>query len=138
MHFVYETKTSLTACFCHGTYAFQSESTLYICLNVKSLLALISGRTSINTFPLINKSYPVNDYDVGSILISFVASCNILPIFSRNSFGLSRKISFFYKISHAELKNHLNIHGDLEVAVTIVEFIFESRFNLSWTLFLLI
>ena len=35
MHFVYETKTSLTACFCYGTYAFQSESTLYICLNVK-------------------------------------------------------------------------------------------------------
>ena len=25
--------------FCHGTYAFQSESTLYSCLNVKELLA---------------------------------------------------------------------------------------------------
>ena len=29
---------SLTVCSCHVTYAFQSESTLYICLNVKELL----------------------------------------------------------------------------------------------------
>ena len=29
----------MTACSCHVTYAFQSESTLYICLNVKELLA---------------------------------------------------------------------------------------------------
>ena len=28
----------LTVCSCHGRYAFQSESTLYICLNVKELL----------------------------------------------------------------------------------------------------
>ena len=26
-------------CSCHVTYAFQNESTLYICLNVKELLA---------------------------------------------------------------------------------------------------
>ena len=31
-------KTS-TVCYCHFTYAFQSESTLYRCLNVKELLA---------------------------------------------------------------------------------------------------
>ena len=29
----------MTVCFCHVTYAFQSESKLYICLNVKKLLA---------------------------------------------------------------------------------------------------
>ena len=29
----------LTVCSCHDTYAFQSESTLYSCLNVKELLA---------------------------------------------------------------------------------------------------
>ena len=29
----------LTVCSCHLTYAFQSESTLYSCLNVKELLA---------------------------------------------------------------------------------------------------
>ena len=29
----------LTVCSCHVTYAFQSESTLYICLDVKELLA---------------------------------------------------------------------------------------------------
>ena len=29
----------LTVCTCHVAYAFQSESTLYICLNVKELLA---------------------------------------------------------------------------------------------------
>ena len=29
----------LTICFCHVTYAFQSESTRYSCLNVKELLA---------------------------------------------------------------------------------------------------
>ena len=29
----------LTVCSCHVTYAFQSESTLYSCLNVKELLA---------------------------------------------------------------------------------------------------
>ena len=28
----------LTVCSCHVTYAFQNESTLYICLNVKELL----------------------------------------------------------------------------------------------------
>ena len=31
--------TQLTVCSCHVTYAFQSESTLYSCLNVKELLA---------------------------------------------------------------------------------------------------
>ena len=30
---------NLTVCSCHVTYAFQSESTLYSCLNVKELLA---------------------------------------------------------------------------------------------------
>ena len=29
----------MTVCSCHATYAFQSESTLYSCLNVKELLA---------------------------------------------------------------------------------------------------
>ena len=33
-------KVHLTVCFCHVTYAFQSESTLYSCLNVKELVAL--------------------------------------------------------------------------------------------------
>ena len=32
-------KTIITVCSCHVTYAFQSESTLYSCLNVKELLA---------------------------------------------------------------------------------------------------
>ena len=32
-------KTGLSVCSCHVTYAFQSESTLYSCLNVKELLA---------------------------------------------------------------------------------------------------
>ena len=31
-------------CFYHVTYAFQSESTLYSCLNVKELLAPCSGQ----------------------------------------------------------------------------------------------
>ena len=31
--------SKLTVCSCHVTYAFHSESTLYICLNVKELLA---------------------------------------------------------------------------------------------------
>ena len=31
--------TKLTVCSYHVTYAFQSESTLYSCLNVKELLA---------------------------------------------------------------------------------------------------
>ena len=31
--------TEMTVCFYHVTYAFQSESTLYSCLNVKELLA---------------------------------------------------------------------------------------------------
>ena len=34
-----ETFMKLTVCSCHVTYAFQSESTLYSCLNVKALLA---------------------------------------------------------------------------------------------------
>ena len=32
-------KVLFTVCSCHVTYAFQSESTLYSCLNVKELLA---------------------------------------------------------------------------------------------------
>ena len=32
----------LTVCSCHVTYAFESESTLYSCLNVKELLARTS------------------------------------------------------------------------------------------------
>ena len=32
-------KYVMTVCSCHVTYAFQSESTLYSCLNVKELLA---------------------------------------------------------------------------------------------------
>ena len=32
-------KNNMTVCSCHVTYAFQSESTLYSCLNVKELLA---------------------------------------------------------------------------------------------------
>ena len=32
-------RTGLSVCFYHVTYAFQSESTLYSCLNVKELLA---------------------------------------------------------------------------------------------------
>ena len=31
--------TQTTVCSCHVTYVFQSESTLYICLNVKELFA---------------------------------------------------------------------------------------------------
>ena len=33
------TESKMTVCSCHVTYAFQSESTLYSCLNVKELLA---------------------------------------------------------------------------------------------------
>ena len=33
------TSIGLTVCYYHVTYAFQSESTLYSCLNVKELLA---------------------------------------------------------------------------------------------------
>ena len=36
---VVQLKTTLTVCSCHVTYAFESESTLYSCLNVKELLA---------------------------------------------------------------------------------------------------
>ena len=34
-----ETQKRMTVCSCHVAYTFQSESTLYICLNVKELLA---------------------------------------------------------------------------------------------------
>ena len=34
-----QTARVLTVCSCHVTYAFESESTLYSCLNVKELLA---------------------------------------------------------------------------------------------------
>ena len=34
-------RQSLTVCFYHVTYAFQSESAVYSCLNVKELLALL-------------------------------------------------------------------------------------------------
>ena len=34
-----QNRISITVCYYHVTYAFQSESTLYSCLNVKELLA---------------------------------------------------------------------------------------------------
>ena len=41
--YIYDWKTNkskiLAACSCHVTYAFQNESTLYIWLNVKELVA---------------------------------------------------------------------------------------------------
>ena len=36
---IYQHGNQLVVCFYHVTYAFQSESTLYSCLNVKELLA---------------------------------------------------------------------------------------------------
>ena len=36
---VFPTSAIMTVCSCHVMYAFQSESTLYSCLNVKELLA---------------------------------------------------------------------------------------------------
>ena len=38
-HNIYKHIYILTVCSCHVTYAFESESTLYSCLNVKELLA---------------------------------------------------------------------------------------------------
>ena len=35
----FKTIRNLTVCSCHVTYAFQSESIIYSCLNVKELLA---------------------------------------------------------------------------------------------------
>ena len=36
---VFKFVSQLTVCSCHVTYMFQSESTLYSCLNVKELFA---------------------------------------------------------------------------------------------------
>ena len=36
---VFKEAENMTVCSCHVTYAFQSESTVYSCLNVKELLA---------------------------------------------------------------------------------------------------
>ena len=38
-HFTHSQPIHSIVCSCHVTYAFQSESTLYSCLNVKELLA---------------------------------------------------------------------------------------------------
>ena len=38
-HQIQQTSPTLTLCFCHVTYVFRSESTLYSCLNVKKLIA---------------------------------------------------------------------------------------------------
>ena len=38
-----QTVSDLTVMFLYVTYAFQSESTLYICLNVKELLVWLNG-----------------------------------------------------------------------------------------------
>ena len=39
--YIYYNNIFSTLCSCHVTYAFQSESALYICMNVKELLARI-------------------------------------------------------------------------------------------------
>ena len=36
-----------TVCFCHVTYAFQSESTLYTCLNVRNFLIEAGAKSEV-------------------------------------------------------------------------------------------
>ena len=51
------TSMLVTACFCHVTFAFQSESTLYSCLNVKELLA--RSRRKLWSLQLDSNSQPL-------------------------------------------------------------------------------
>ena len=46
-NFFTQLKTQLTVCYYHVTYAFQGESTLYSCLNVKELLASLAKWLSV-------------------------------------------------------------------------------------------
>ena len=95
--------SNLTVCSCHVTYAFQSESTLYICLNVKELLVrssseiwslsdcnwartqnpLVRNRT-LNHLPKLT-----SDWDVFWVLICtvhlIVYSCNVTYAFQSES-----------------------------------------------------
>ena len=43
----------LTVCSCHVTYAFQSESTLYICLNV---VVVGSSPVAVDAYPVLDIS----------------------------------------------------------------------------------
>ena len=73
-----------TVCSCHVTYAFQSESTLYGCLNVKELLA----RSRREIWRLVCKRTLNHLAKWLSVLLrtdsAFEYSCNLPNIFSQN------------------------------------------------------
>ena len=70
-------------------------------------LALISARSSTDKFPPIDCSSPVQGCNIGFVITSFVTSCNISPVLSRNSLCL-KVTNPFGKIAHTGLCKFLN------------------------------
>ena len=50
----------LTVCSCHATYLFQSESTLYSCLNVKELLLKAGAKSKFKWLQLDSNPQPLS------------------------------------------------------------------------------
>ena len=96
MHSKYQIISILTVHFFHVTYAFQSESTLYSCLNVKELLA--QNRRNISSFRDCNRTRTHNHL-VRKQTLNHLAK---LPIW------LNGRV-FVYELSGCEFEANKNI-----------------------------
>ena len=113
-------------------WAFRSKiltSKNALCPRHRKPLALISDCTSNDEFLPINCSSSVRGCNIVSTLTSFVSSCNISAILSRNSLYLKVTNPPFCTITHARLCNILNNDSDLQVV--LVEVVLYCRYTPS-------
>ena len=103
----------LSACSCHVTYTCHSESTFYICLNVKELLARskckiwsLSGCNWTRTHNHLVHKWTLNHLDVlnGSVFVYKLSGCEFES--SSKHFVLRKSFKFF--LANNVIKTGLN------------------------------
>ena len=98
----------LTVCYCHVTYAFQSESTLYNCLNVKELLARSWHKIwSLNDWVFVYDAIVPGSSPVAVIIIY---SHLIMNTFNISTSRTEYWKNFFSYVTNQLNKLDLNIH----------------------------
>ena len=123
----------ITACYYHVTYAFQSESTVYSCLNIKELLAqnrrgisslsdsnrirthnhLVHNET-LNQLAKLDNNWAVlwvlalNIYLNGWVFVSKLIGCGFVSRFSIYAIVSNLAILAFLKISDQHLQGLMN------------------------------
>ena len=142
----------LTACFCHVTYLFHSESTLYSCLNVKSIfkswyfllkLSFICCYIICVTVPIKNgvhktylfKSNIKHYHSVYLPYLSVISNClsrweSICSTILRNTLSLSTDVSLSHFLDITLFLDYLfqsenlnyTVYGTLRLHINIASF----------------